>query len=85
MKLYRTFSVLLILCFLLSACGNVPSIPTTKTPVLLTPTTGTNITQIDLQSGYGVRGPWFELYFTDPTSPLSPQGTGGVDGVTDHQ
>jgi phosphatidylserine/phosphatidylglycerophosphate/cardiolipin synthase-like enzyme len=27
-----------------------------------------------------VRGPWFELYFTNPSSPLSPQGTGGVDG-----
>jgi phosphatidylserine/phosphatidylglycerophosphate/cardiolipin synthase-like enzyme len=33
-----------------------------------------------LQAGYGVRGSWFELYFTDPTSPISPQGTGGVDG-----
>jgi phosphatidylserine/phosphatidylglycerophosphate/cardiolipin synthase-like enzyme len=35
---------------------------------------------LDLEAGYGVQGPWFELYFTDPTSPLSPQGTGGVDG-----
>jgi phosphatidylserine/phosphatidylglycerophosphate/cardiolipin synthase-like enzyme len=35
---------------------------------------------LDLEAGYGVKGPWFELYFTDPTSPLSPQGTGGVDG-----
>ena len=35
---------------------------------------------MDLEAGYGVQGPWFELYFTDPTSPLSPQGTGGVDG-----
>jgi phosphatidylserine/phosphatidylglycerophosphate/cardiolipin synthase-like enzyme len=26
-----------------------------------------------------VRGSWFELYFTNPASPLSPQGTGGVD------
>jgi phosphatidylserine/phosphatidylglycerophosphate/cardiolipin synthase-like enzyme len=33
-----------------------------------------------LQAGYGVRGSWFELYFTNPASPLSPQGTGGVDG-----
>jgi phosphatidylserine/phosphatidylglycerophosphate/cardiolipin synthase-like enzyme len=35
---------------------------------------------IDLQAGYGVRGPWFELYVTNPESPLSPQGTGGIDG-----
>lgn len=44
------------------------------------PTTETTVTPIKLQAGYGVRGPWFELYFTNPTSPLSPQGTGGVDG-----
>ncbi|HKJ38113.1 MAG TPA: phospholipase D-like domain-containing protein, partial [Anaerolineales bacterium] len=25
-------------------------------------------------------GPWFELYMTNPDSPLSPQGTGGLDG-----
>jgi phosphatidylserine/phosphatidylglycerophosphate/cardiolipin synthase-like enzyme len=30
--------------------------------------------------GYGVRGSWFELYFTDPANPVSRQGTGGVDG-----
>jgi phosphatidylserine/phosphatidylglycerophosphate/cardiolipin synthase-like enzyme len=80
MQLYRAFSVLLIACFLLSACGNVPPVPTTETSVPLTPTSGTGITPIELQSGYGVRGAWFELYFTNPASPLSPQGTGGVDG-----
>lgn len=46
----------------------------------LAPTLETTVTPIELQAGYGVRGPWFDLYFTDPTSPLSPQGTGGVDG-----
>ena len=80
MQLYRASSVLLIVSFLLSACGNVPQIPTTETNIPLTPTSGTNITPIELQSGYGVRGAWFELYFTNPASPLSPQGTGGVDG-----
>jgi phosphatidylserine/phosphatidylglycerophosphate/cardiolipin synthase-like enzyme len=44
------------------------------------PTPETTLKPIDLQAGYGVRGPWFELYFTNPASPLSPQGTGGVDG-----
>ena len=34
-------------------------------------TAGTEMTPIDLQAGYGVRGPWFELYFTNPASPLS--------------
>src|SRR5512139_3523973 len=41
------------------------------------PTPDTRVTPIELQAGYGVRGSWFELYFTNPTSPLSPQGTGG--------
>ena len=80
MQLYRAFSVLLLVCFLIAACGNVPPVPVTDTNIPLTPTSGTSITPIDLQSAYGVRGAWFELYFTNPASPLSPQGTGGVDG-----
>lgn len=79
MTSYRALSTLLIVCFLLSACGNIPSIPITETSIPET-TPGTTITPIELQSGYGVRGAWFELYFTNPASPLSPQGTGGVDG-----
>jgi phosphatidylserine/phosphatidylglycerophosphate/cardiolipin synthase-like enzyme len=81
MKLSRLFlPCLLIACFLLSACGNNLPIPPTETEFPITPTTGTEVTPIDLQAGYGVRGPWFELYFTDPASPISSQGTGGVDG-----
>ena len=79
MKLYRAFFVLLVVCFILSACGNPPPIPVTETNIPQT-TPGTSVTPIELQAGYGVRGPWYELYFTDPASPLSPQGTGGVDG-----
>ncbi len=79
MKSSRAFSILLILCFLLYACGNHPPIPVTETGNPQT-TPGTGVTPIDLQAGYGVRGSWFELYFTNPASPLSPQGTGGVDG-----
>jgi phosphatidylserine/phosphatidylglycerophosphate/cardiolipin synthase-like enzyme len=81
MKLYHHLpALLLILCFLLSACGNVPPVPSTETNIPGTTTPGTSITPIELQSGYGVHGAWFELYFTNPASPLSPQGTGGVDG-----
>jgi len=86
MKPYRRIlSLLLITCSLLSACGNNLPIPPTETELPetrlpITPTSGTEITPIDLQAGYGVRGPWFELYFTNPTSPISSQGTGGVDG-----
>jgi len=37
------------------------------------------LTEISLGAGYGVDGGWFELYFTDPESPLASQKTGGVD------
>jgi phosphatidylserine/phosphatidylglycerophosphate/cardiolipin synthase-like enzyme len=74
--------LILVFVFLLSACANVPPVPVTET--ILPPTATLEgdipITPIELQSGYGVRGAWFELYFTNPNSPLSPQGTGGVDG-----
>ena len=84
MNSYRRFiSLLSIACYLISACGNIPATPKTATPgpgTIQSTTPETNITPIDLEAGYGVKGPWFELYFTDPTSPLSPQGTGGVDG-----
>lgn len=43
-------------------------------------TPGTQFTPIELESGYGARGSWYELYFTNPASPLAPQATGGVDG-----
>ncbi len=80
MRLYRVISSLLAICFLFSACASTPPIASTETNIPLTASPGTGITPIDLQSGYGVRGSWFELYFTNPASPLSPQGTGGVDG-----
>ena len=84
MKSYRSIlALLLITSSLLSACGN--NLPPTETrlpgtQIPTTPTAGMEVTPIDLQVGYGVRGPWFELYFTNPASPISPQGTGGVDG-----
>jgi len=37
------------------------------------------IVPVPLHVGHGVQGPWFELYFTDPSNPASAQSTGGVD------
>jgi phosphatidylserine/phosphatidylglycerophosphate/cardiolipin synthase-like enzyme len=79
MKPHRALLILIAICLFVSACGNILPVPVTETSAPGT-TPGTGITPIDLQAGYGVRGPWFELYFTNPASPLSPQGTGGVDG-----
>jgi len=67
----RLVLLFLIASIAVSACGEVVQTPT--------PDTG-EITPIDLQAGYGIRGSWFELYMTNPDSPLSPQGTGGLDG-----
>jgi len=69
---------LFFVCCLLSACGQIPHTPTPD--IDLTQTPGSELTPIELEAGYGVKGAWFELYFTDPTSPLSLQATGGVDG-----
>src|SRR5512147_2355093 len=99
MRTPGSLSLLLAICILLSACGDVTVTPipgvgteetTTESPLAPTleptptfkfaPTEEMRLTPVDLQAGYGVRGPWFELYFTNPTSPLSSQGTGGVDG-----
>jgi len=71
----RFVALFFLLTLLLSACGN--TIPTSTPPIA---TSDAVLTPIDLPVGYGARGPWFELYFTDPANPVSSQGTGGVDG-----
>lgn len=37
------------------------------------------LTDIPLGAGFGVKDGWFELYFTNPESPLASQETGGID------
>ena len=75
---YRFLSLLLIAVFFLSACGTM--LPTPAPDPEDPPSSDGGLTPIELQAGYGVRGSWFDLYFTNPGSPISPQGTGGVDG-----
>ena len=76
---HRKFlSLLFIVCLTLSACGDLTPTPPPQPDDTSTPSA--ELTPINLQVGYGVRGSWFELYFTDPANPLSSQGTGGVDG-----
>jgi phosphatidylserine/phosphatidylglycerophosphate/cardiolipin synthase-like enzyme len=75
----RIISLFLVLIFFLSACGNdLPTPPPVEGTA--TSTGGVLLSPINLPVGYGVRGSWFELYFTDPANPVSSQGTGGVDG-----
>lgn len=78
----RKHIFLFIFLLVLGACGDGTE---TSTPEAEVPSTGTPSTQgpdlipIDLPAGYGVDGGWFELYFTNPQSPLASQQTGGVD------
>ena len=76
----KIFIYLLIFSISITACGSLtisqPPTPTTD-PASASSSTLTNI---PLGAGYGVDGGWFELYFTDPTSPLASQETGGPDG-----
>jgi phosphatidylserine/phosphatidylglycerophosphate/cardiolipin synthase-like enzyme len=77
----RLFASFLSACFFLSACGTqLPATPAETPRPKNSPTGGTDLTPIDLQAGYGVHGSWFDLYFTNPASPISSQGTGGADG-----
>ena len=82
MKKYIS-SLLFVICILPVACQPVTNIPTaspaTALPSNVTGTPGA-LTNIPMQIGYGVRGPWFELYFTDPTNDAKKQETGGPDG-----
>jgi phosphatidylserine/phosphatidylglycerophosphate/cardiolipin synthase-like enzyme len=48
----------------------------TATPVALE---ASSMSEIPLHVGHGVRGPWFDVYFSDPSNPLSTQMTGGLD------
>lgn len=45
-------------------------------PITATPF---QLVDIPLGAGYGTQGPWYEVYFTNPESPLAGQRTGGPD------
>jgi len=77
-RLRSLLSFLFVICFLNSACGEITQTP--EIDITGTPASEVELTPIELESGYGVSGSWFELYFTDPASPLSSQATGGIDG-----
>lgn len=74
-----TVSMLVIL--LLSSCTPPPFTPTPTIPVDTEPGTSVPMTPVavSLPAAYGVKGPWYELYFTNPDSPVASQKTGGAD------
>lgn len=82
----KTFAILILLAMILTACDAATATETAAPPATRTPTddsvtqTPVPLEEIPLPAGYGVKGAWFELYFTNPESPLASQKTGGIDG-----
>jgi len=79
----KNLTYILALMILMTACESAtptqasePSAPKTPDAATETPI---SLTEIPLGAGYGMDGGWYELYFTDPESPLASQETGGVD------
>jgi phosphatidylserine/phosphatidylglycerophosphate/cardiolipin synthase-like enzyme len=80
----KIFGLIFAVCFLLAACEPAPETlapPPVTSVSAITPTLPgpASLTDIPLPVGYGAKGSWFELYFTDPTNPLGKQITGGPD------
>lgn len=75
------FTLLFVILILLTACDSTTATPQTPPTVdSATETPLPPLTDIPLPAGYGADGGWFQLYFTNPESPLASQETGGIDG-----
>lgn len=79
----KPFLLLSASCVLLFACLTITpnsSNPESQTKTeVVTKTPAEELTPVEFAAGYGVKSSWFELYFTDPTSSLALQKTGGID------
>jgi phosphatidylserine/phosphatidylglycerophosphate/cardiolipin synthase-like enzyme len=74
----KTWTAFLLLALLPLACdAGTPPTSQKEDSVADQPS---SLNHVQLPAGYGVTGAWFELYFTDPTSPIAAQKTGGPDG-----
>jgi phosphatidylserine/phosphatidylglycerophosphate/cardiolipin synthase-like enzyme len=86
-KRVSLFLPLLILALFACAPLTGTATPVIPPPVTESPATDAPMTDapepliesIPVHVGYGYRGPWFEIYFTDPLNPAAPQESGGVE------
>ena len=86
----RDIASIIILAVSIIACSYTPFAPASgaghaaeSTPVYSTraaPATQEAFTAIPLHVGFGLRGSWYEVYFTDPSNAASAQKSGGIDG-----
>jgi phosphatidylserine/phosphatidylglycerophosphate/cardiolipin synthase-like enzyme len=82
--LKRSTSLFLILLCAALACSAVPTLapPPTVTPVPVPPTlpaSAAGLMELALPVGFGARGPFYEVYFTDPFNPSAFREEGGPD------
>lgn len=80
----RILPLVLLTGILFSAC--MPATSTGTSPAGTTieaPGTGAPVTpaleEIPVYVGHGVKGSFFEIYFTDPSNPASKQQSGGIE------
>jgi phosphatidylserine/phosphatidylglycerophosphate/cardiolipin synthase-like enzyme len=73
-------SIAIILLLTVFGCTQTPPTLTQTAPADVTETPDSGLTEIPLPAGHGAHAFWIDLYFTDPTSPLASQETGGPDG-----
>ncbi len=75
------FILVVVLILFLASCTPPPFTPTPTIAVDTEPGTQVPMTPVVVQlpAAYGVKGPWYELYFTNPESPVASQRTGGAD------
>ncbi|MDP2776510.1 MAG: phospholipase D-like domain-containing protein [Anaerolineales bacterium] len=87
----KILNLLFVILIVLTACDAAIKAPLASRPPApfdqtqggvdsVTEDPSATLIDIPLAAGYGVDGGWFELYFTNPTSPLASQETGGIDG-----
>ena len=74
-------AALFIPVLLLASCMPLPPQTATPSPVVDNGTATVPMTPVDasLPAAYGVKGSWYELYFTNPEGSTAPQMTGGAD------
>ena len=84
MRNKRLFIVCSLFLLVVMACDSF--IPLNSSPVVITPiapvkteTPSADINPLSMPIGIGVRGPWYDIYFTDPFNPNAGQEVGGPD------
>ena len=76
----KILTLLFVISTLLMACDATTAAPPPQQIVdSASEQSSTTLKDIPFAAGYGVNGGWFELYFTNPSSPLASQETGGID------